>query len=52
MQPISAAIASGSSSVAFVDVLVNAVFNDYANHSSIINTTVAGITFSTSTRLG
>ena len=35
-----------------MDVLVNAVFNDYANHSSIINTTVAGITFSTSTRLG
>ena len=42
----------GSSSVAFVDVLVNANFNDYGNYSSIINTTVAGTTFSTSTRLG
>jgi hypothetical protein len=42
----------GSSSVAFVDVLVNANFNDYGNYSSIINTTVADITFSTSTRLG
>ena len=39
-------------SVAFVDVLVNANFNDYGNHSSLINTTVAGTTFSTSTRLG
>jgi hypothetical protein len=39
-------------SVAFVDVLVNANFNDYGNYSSIINTTVAGTTFSTSTRLG
>jgi hypothetical protein len=42
----------GSNSVAFVDVLVNANFNDYGNYSSIINTTVAGTTFSTSTRLG
>ena len=42
----------GDNSVAFVDVLVNANFNDYGNYSSIINTTVAGITFSTSTRLG
>ena len=42
----------GSNSVAFVDVLVNANFNDYGNNSSIINTTVAGTTFSTSTRLG
>ena len=40
----------GSNSVAFVDVLVNANFNDYGNYSSIINTTVADITFSTSTR--
>ena len=42
----------GSNSVAFMDVLVNANFNDYGNYSSIINTTVAGTTFSTSTRLG
>ena len=42
----------GSNNVAFVDVLVNANFNDYGNYSSIINTTVAGTTFSTSTRLG
>ena len=42
----------GSNSVAFVDVLVNANFNDYGNYSSLINTTVAGTTFSTSTRLG
>ena len=42
----------GSNSVAFVDVLVNANFNDYGNYSSIINTDVAGTTFSTSTRLG
>ncbi len=41
-----------NNSVAFVDVLVNANFNDYGNNSSIINTTVAGTTFSTSTRLG
>ena len=42
----------GSNNVAFVDVLVNANFNDYGNYSSLINTTVAGTTFSTSTRLG
>jgi hypothetical protein len=42
----------GSNSVAFVDVLVNANFNDYGNYSSIINTDVSGTTFSTSTRLG
>ena len=42
----------GSSSVAFVDVLVNANFNDYGNYSSLINTEVSGTTFSTSTRLG
>ena len=42
----------GQNSVSFVDVLVNANFNDYDNYSSIINTTVAGTTFSTSTRLG
>ena len=39
-------------SVSYVDALVNANFNDYGNYSSIINTTVAGTTFSTSTRLG
>jgi hypothetical protein len=39
-------------SVTFVDVLVNANFNDYGNYSSIINTDVSGTTFSTSTRLG
>ena len=42
----------GNNSVAFVDVLVNANFNDYGNYSSIINTEVSGTTFSTSTRLG
>jgi len=42
----------GSNSVAFVDVLVNANFNDYGNYSSIVKTSVAGTTFSTSTRLG
>ncbi len=39
-------------SVSYVDVLVNANFNDYGNYSSIVRTTVAGTTFSTSTRLG
>ena len=39
-------------SVSFVDMLMNANFNDYGNYSSSINTTVAGTTFSTSTRLG
>jgi len=42
----------GKNSVSFVDVLVNANFSDYGNYSSIINTTVKGTTFSTSTRLG
>jgi len=42
----------GKKSVAFVDVLVNANFNDYGNYSSIGDTTVAGTTFSTSIRLG
>lgn len=42
----------GRNSVSFVDVLVNANFSDYGNYSSLINTTVAGTTFSTSTRLG
>ena len=39
-------------SVAFVDELVNANFNDYGNYSSMINTDVSSTTFSTSTRLG
>jgi hypothetical protein len=42
----------GSNSVSFLDVLVNANFKDYSDYSSIINTDVAGTTFSTSTRLG
>jgi hypothetical protein len=42
----------GSNNVAFVDVLVNANFSDYSGYSSIINTTVAGTTISTSSRLG
>jgi hypothetical protein len=42
----------GSNTVAFVDVLVNANIGDYGNYSSIVNTTVAGTTFTTSTRLG
>ena len=42
----------GKNSVPFVDVLVNANFNDYGNYSSIGDTTVAGTTFSTSIRLG
>jgi len=41
-----------TNSVSYVDVLVNANFNDYGNTSSIINTTVSGTTVSTSTRLG
>ena len=42
----------GKNSVSYVDVLVNANFSDYGNYSSIGDTTVAGTTFSTSTRLG
>ena len=42
----------GDNSVFFADVLLNANFADYGNDSSIINTTVAGTTISTSTRLG
>ena len=42
----------GENSVFFADVLLNANFADYGNDSSIINTTVAGTTISTSTRLG
>ncbi|QNI86168.1 putative carbamoyl-phosphate synthase L chain [Synechococcus sp. PROS-7-1] len=39
-------------SVFFADVLANANFADFNNYSSIINTTVAGTTISTSSRLG
>lgn len=39
-------------SVFFLDVLANLNFADFWNDSSIINTTVAGTTISTSTRLG
>ncbi len=42
----------GDNSVLFVDVLANANFADFNNYSSIINTTVAGTTISTSSRLG
>ena len=42
----------GKSSVFFADVLANANFADFNNYSSIINTTVAGTTISTSSRLG
>ncbi len=41
----------GSNSVFFADVLANANFSDWGNSSSIINTTVAGTTISTSSRL-
>ena len=39
-------------SVWFLDALANVNFADYGNYSSIINTTVAGTTISTSSRLG
>jgi hypothetical protein len=42
----------GTQSVTFLDVLANVNFADYPGYSSIINTTVAGATISTSTRLG
>jgi hypothetical protein len=42
----------GENSVFFADVLINANFADYDNYSSIVDTTVAGTTISTSTRLG
>ena len=45
-------IAVGKNSVFFLDVLANANFSDWGNSSSIINTTVAGTTISTSSRLG
>ena len=42
----------GKNSVFFADLLANANFADINNSSSIINTTVAGTTISTSSRLG
>ena len=45
-------ISVGDNSVFYADVEVNADFGDYSGYSSIINTTVAGTTFSTSSRLG
>ena len=42
----------GKNSVFFADVLANANFSDWGSSSSIINTTVAGTTISTSSRLG
>ena len=42
----------GENSVFFLDALANVNFVDYDNYSSIINTTVAGTTISTSSRLG
>ena len=42
----------GENSVWFLDALVNANFADRSNYSSIVDTTVAGTTISTSTRLG
>ena len=44
--------AVGENSVWFLDSQVNANFEDFNNYSSIISTTVAGTTFSTSSRLG
>ena len=45
-------LAIGDNSVFFLDAQANANFADYNNYSSIINTTVAGTTISTSSRLG
>jgi hypothetical protein len=42
----------GDNSVFFIDALANVNFADYDGYSSIINTTVAGTTISTSSRLG
>jgi len=42
----------GDNSVWFLDALVNASFADREGYSSIINTDVAGVSVSTSTRLG
>jgi len=45
-------LVTGENSVFFLDAQANANFADYNNYSSIINTTVAGTTISTSSRLG
>ena len=45
-------LAIGDNSVFFLDAQANVNFADYNNYSSIINTTVAGTTISTSSRLG
>jgi len=45
-------LVTGDNSVFFLDAQTNANFADYNNYSSIINTTVAGTTISTSSRLG
>ena len=45
-------LAVGENSVFFLDALANVNFADRDNDSSIINTTVAGTTISTSSRLG
>ena len=45
-------LAIGDNSVFFLDAQANANFADFNEYSSIINTTVAGTTISTSTRLG
>ena len=45
-------IAIGDNNVFFLDTLFNANFADYPGYTSIINTQVEGVTFSTSSRLG
>lgn len=45
-------VSIGDNSVFFLDVLANANFEDRNGDSSIINTDVAGVTISTSSRLG
>ena len=45
-------LVTGDNSVFFLDAQANVNFADYNNYSSIINTTVAGTTISTSSRLG
>ena len=45
-------IAIGENNVFFLDTLFNANFADYPGYTSIINTQVEGVTFSTSSRLG
>ena len=45
-------ISVGDNSVFYLDAEVNADFGDYSGYSSIINTTVGGTAFSTSSRVG